>query len=29
MLKSRGPIFAAYQARVSPFFPLPPKDAAS
>jgi steroid 5-alpha reductase family enzyme len=26
MLKSRGAVFAAYQARVSPFFPLPPKD---
>jgi steroid 5-alpha reductase family enzyme len=27
MLKSRGDAFRAYQARVSPFFPLPPKDA--
>jgi steroid 5-alpha reductase family enzyme len=27
MLKSRGEVFARYQARVSPFFPLPPKDA--
>ncbi len=26
MLKSRGDRFRAYQARVSPFFPLPPKD---
>jgi steroid 5-alpha reductase family enzyme len=25
MLKSRGDAFRAYQARVSPFFPLPPK----
>jgi steroid 5-alpha reductase family enzyme len=25
MLKSRGDLFRAYQARVSPFFPLPPK----
>jgi steroid 5-alpha reductase family enzyme len=25
MLRSRGAAFAAYQARVSPFFPLPPK----
>jgi steroid 5-alpha reductase family enzyme len=25
MAKSRGPSFAAYQARVSPFFPLPPR----
>ncbi len=28
MLKSRGDIFARYQNRVSPFFPLPPKDTA-
>jgi steroid 5-alpha reductase family enzyme len=27
MAKSRGGSFAAYQARVSPFFPLPPKAA--
>lgn len=26
MLKSRGDAFRAYQARVSAFFPLPPKD---
>jgi steroid 5-alpha reductase family enzyme len=26
MLKSRGDAFRAYQTRVSPFFPLPPKD---
>ena len=26
MLKSRGDAFRAYQAQVSPFFPLPPKD---
>jgi steroid 5-alpha reductase family enzyme len=26
MLKSRGAVFARYQDRVSPFFPLPPKD---
>jgi steroid 5-alpha reductase family enzyme len=25
MAKSRGPAFARYQARVSPFFPLPPR----
>jgi steroid 5-alpha reductase family enzyme len=25
MLQSRGPAYTAYQARVSPFFPLPPK----
>jgi steroid 5-alpha reductase family enzyme len=25
MLRSRGDLFRAYQARVSPFFPLPPK----
>ncbi|MBS0638317.1 MAG: DUF1295 domain-containing protein [Acetobacteraceae bacterium] len=29
MLESRGEVFARYQARVSPFFPLPPKDRAS
>jgi steroid 5-alpha reductase family enzyme len=28
MLKSRGDAFRAYQSRVSPFFPLPPKDSA-
>jgi len=27
MAKSRGPSFAAYKARVSPFFPLPPRAA--
>jgi len=27
MAKSRGRSFAAYQARVSPFFPLPPRAA--
>ncbi len=27
MAASRGPAFAAYQARVSPFFPLPPRAA--
>jgi steroid 5-alpha reductase family enzyme len=27
MAKSRGPAFALYQARVSPFFPLPPRAA--
>ena len=26
MLKSRGDAFRRYQAKVSPFFPLPPKD---
>ena len=26
MLASRGDLFRAYQARVSPFFPLPPKS---
>ena len=26
MLKSRGDAFRAYQAQVSPFFPLPPKE---
>jgi steroid 5-alpha reductase family enzyme len=26
MLKSRGDAFRTYQARVSPFFPMPPKD---
>jgi steroid 5-alpha reductase family enzyme len=26
MLKSRGDAFRSYQAKVSPFFPLPPKD---
>jgi steroid 5-alpha reductase family enzyme len=29
MLKSRGDAFRAYQLRVSPFFPLPPKDVQS
>jgi steroid 5-alpha reductase family enzyme len=27
MLASRGDAYRAYQARVSPFFPLPPKRA--
>ena len=29
MARSRGPAFAAYQARVSPFFPYPPRRAAA
>lgn len=29
MVKSRGDAYRAYQRRVSAFFPLPPKSAAS
>jgi steroid 5-alpha reductase family enzyme len=29
MLQSRGAAYQAYQARVSPFFPLPPKGSPS